>query len=671
MRLCIDVNKATDEAAEEPQHSTVGTDSVCAPNATLAHFELKVHDEGVGACLDDCYGSDVWCFIEPCDGTLPKQSCDPLGPPDEASIRQDDSRGDEDTLRVSPPCFHPSLLSSSNSELATSPTTIQQRNEGSTTCCQKQLPVRGALAVDDGLAMSPSSSVLNNAAGADYSGGFCSSQANSPPDSCADWSLPCPHRSFHKAIGVDIAQQLYCAHDAPAHCSNNSTTSGETKTTSTTRMIGLLPSDTEQCLVDEVMQHYPFWRDDIVRLLSQCLCDVSVVSAVLRLASGEGGCVQSNCPDSNTKRLLLYAHEAAGEQAEQQVQATKQRAEDLRRQARQLRQSWGVVLRLECGENEGLPDDYSEALPKVLDTRANGMVFDVHNRFMIYWHIDLRGQRITAAVELFAMNLDCLMALGYPGGVILSVVTGYEDNNCIEEVVAVESGLLYHMTVNRHGCMLPDSDRAVRVDTMVVCFIRLQPDQEESAGAQYASSLQTIAAAVAPAGKQAHLATEAVEELLAAHADTCNRDVDMQSDVDDKAARDDPKQWLPAFSQQVLNTYATFNSAPNKLQVDLHNLYVEGSGGARDVFGRYMKAIEGISQLQGVEFTVITGKGIHSDNNKPRIKQLVLENLEARRAYVQETTGKPWKVTWAHPPGTRPGDSNEGRVQMNIPGSTV
>ena len=120
------------------------------------------------------------------------------------------------------------------------------------------------------------------------------------------------------------------------------------------------------------------------------------------------------------------------------------------------------------------------------------------------------------------------------------------------------------------------------------------------------------------------------------------------------------RQARLAHEQAQRIAWAANNSArTNAWEVDLHSLSVTK---AVAKFASQFNCLRGMDHPGGVVMRVITGKGLHSEGNIPKIKlgiqQFLAEQAEAEQA---ANGGAPWGITWEVDP------VNQGIINVHIP----
>jgi hypothetical protein len=103
---------------------------------------------------------------------------------------------------------------------------------------------------------------------------------------------------------------------------------------------------------------------------------------------------------------------------------------------------------------------------------------------------------------------------------------------------------------------------------------------------------------------------------------------------------------------------ANNSNRTNTWDVDLHGLSVTK---AVAKFASQFTCLRGMDHPGGVVMRVITGKGLHSEGNIPKIKNGIQQFLQEQAAAEQESSGKPWGVTWEVDP------VNQGIINVHIP----
>jgi len=168
-------------------------------------------------------------------------------------------------------------------------------------------------------------------------------------------------------------------------------------------------------------------------------------------------------------------------------------------------------------------------------------------------------------------------------------------------------------------------------------------------------------------------AKEATDELYRT-ADKCNKHADIMFTAAQDKLNEGDRATYEEFRAQGLDLRrqakaaleeaqriawsANNSNRTNTWDVDLHGLSVTK---AVAKFASQFTCLRGMDHPGGVVMRVITGKGLHSEGNIPKIKNGIQQFLQEQAAAEQESSGNSWGVTWEVDP------VNQGIINVHIP----
>jgi DNA-nicking Smr family endonuclease len=295
-----------------------------------------------------------------------------------------------------------------------------------------------------------------------------------------------------------------------------------------------------------------------------------------------------------------------------------------------------------------------------LRAEAHAAEFAAYNSTLQAWKLSLCGLHANDACSIFAAQLQHIVSLEHPGGVLLSVVTGLACNDSIEQTVLLEQRLL-SCIIEQGGIACPDPagfcSRAGRVGNVVVAFLRPDPSSQFVV----ASCIETAAAAAAAAAANQAELLQAVADVNANAAQRCYAEGNMSAAANFRSlAEDNTRAARAAAAQHRALMYIAINSSfDNHWRIDLHG---QSGATAKSKVQQQLLILKSMGHPGGITYTIITGSGKHSMNQIAKVRPAVLKLLsEGVHREFHSDEGHAYTLSYTESDG-----DNDGVVVVSI-----